>query len=256
LRAAKVTERSCKNTNNSQFNITSVLYHFQYIARHLSKTAKFSYSFLTQHAFSACGGHNIIRIQQDFWHKKLYVMGITSILLLDDAFSCGFNTIHVSDRQRDKSCQHIQCCTCMCCTAIKLTAKSSVRRWRRTASLEASAATDRWLAQSNTLRSSPAVIGDADSINMTPISAICTSSPQQMITFQNNKYQWSFFNCGLYSIIPFIKLQDTVPSKGLRERIRWQSWYYSKTGCNGMGMCAKRRQWLGEEMYGVWSRGC
>jgi len=33
-------------------------------------------------------------------------------------------------------------------------------------------------------------------------------------------------------------------------------WYYSKTGCDGMRMCCERRQWLGEEMYGVWSGGC
>jgi len=32
--------------------------------------------------------------------------------------------------------------------------------------------------------------------------------------------------------------------------------YYNKTGCGGMGMCCKKRQWFGEEMYGAWSWGC
>jgi len=32
-----------------------------------------------------------------------------------------------------------------------------------------------------------------------------------------------------------------------------QHWYYSRTGCDGTGMCCERRWWLGEEMYGVWS---
>jgi len=74
---------------------------------------------------------------------------------------------------------------CMPWHCNKPTAKRRVRRWRRTASLVASAAVDRWLAQSNTLRSSPAVIGDADSIKMTPISAICTPPPRQMIASQS-----------------------------------------------------------------------
>jgi len=30
-----------------------------------------------------------------------------------------------------------------------------------------------------------------------------------------------------------------------RTRIRWQSWYYSKTGCNGMGMCCKKQTMVG-----------
>jgi len=38
-----------------------------------------------------------------------------------------------------------------------------------------------------------------------------------------------------------VKLQERVLSKGLREtRIRRQTWYYSKTGCDGMGMSCKK----------------
>jgi len=45
-----------------------------------------------------------------------------------------------------------------------------------------------------------------------------------------------------------IKLQDRVPSKRLRERLGLDDII--------VGACAaKRRQWLGEEIYGVWSSG-
>ena len=54
-----------------------------------------------------------------------------------------------------------------------------------------------------------------------------------------------------------VKVKDRVPSKELRERLGVDdiNWYYSKTGCNGMGMCCERRHWLGEEMYGIWGGG-
>jgi len=50
-----------------------------------------------------------------------------------------------------------------------------------------------------------------------------------------------------------IKVRDRVPSWVEREMI--SSRYYSKTGAMVWACAAKRRQWLGEEMYGVWSLG-
>jgi len=40
-----------------------------------------------------------------------------------------------------------------------------------------------------------------------------------------------------------IMLEDSVPSKRLRERLELDDiiHYYSKTGCNGMGMCCKNK---------------
>jgi len=42
------------------------------------------------------------------------------------------------------------------------------------------------------------------------------------------------------------KLQDRVPRKGVRERLGLdgiisESWYYSKTGCDGMSMCCRKK---------------
>jgi len=55
-----------------------------------------------------------------------------------------------------------------------------------------------------------------------------------------------------------IKVQDRVPSKGLRERL-WIRWHNFGTTAKQVVMvwaCSvKRRQWLGKEMYGVWSGG-
>jgi len=45
-----------------------------------------------------------------------------------------------------------------------------------------------------------------------------------------------------------IKLQDRVSSKGLRERDKdymTYSRYYSKTGCNGMGVCYEKKTMIG-----------
>jgi len=58
-----------------------------------------------------------------------------------------------------------------------------------------------------------------------------------------------------------IKVQDRVPSRVETEtRIRW---YYLRTTAKQpkqvamvWACAAKRRQWLGEVMYGVWSGGC
>jgi len=44
-----------------------------------------------------------------------------------------------------------------------------------------------------------------------------------------------------------VKLQDRIPSKGLRKRLGLGDiiWYYSKTGCNSMGMyCEKKTDWV------------
>jgi len=52
-----------------------------------------------------------------------------------------------------------------------------------------------------------------------------------------------------------IKVKDWVPIVVKREtRIRWQFQYYSKTGCDGMGMCCKKKTMIGW-VYGVWSGG-
>jgi len=39
-----------------------------------------------------------------------------------------------------------------------------------------------------------------------------------------------------------VKLKDRVPSKWLKERLGLDDiiWCYSKTGCDGMGMCCKK----------------
>ena len=49
-----------------------------------------------------------------------------------------------------------------------------------------------------------------------------------------------------------IKLQNRVPSKGLRERLGLDdiisvlgSGYYSKTGCDAMGMCCEKKTMIG-----------
>jgi len=69
-------------------------------------------------------------------------------------------------------------------------------------------------------------------------------------TFSNDTaLQW----CVLHSFVKWmcgIKLQDRVPSKGLRERLGlvWHnlgSRYYSKTGCDGMGMYCKMKTMIG-----------
>jgi len=55
-----------------------------------------------------------------------------------------------------------------------------------------------------------------------------------------------------------IKLQDGVASKGLREtRIRWCYLCSTAKQVAMAWVCAaRRRQWVGEEMCGVWSWGC
>jgi len=55
-----------------------------------------------------------------------------------------------------------------------------------------------------------------------------------------------------------IKLQDRVPSKELREtRIRWHNLGTTAKQAAMVWACAvNRRQWLGEEMYGVFSWEC
>jgi len=44
-----------------------------------------------------------------------------------------------------------------------------------------------------------------------------------------------------------VKLQDRVPSKGLRERLGLDdiTRYYSKTVCDGMGMCCEKKIMIG-----------
>ena len=44
-----------------------------------------------------------------------------------------------------------------------------------------------------------------------------------------------------------VKLQDRVPSKELRGRLGLDDiiWYYSKTGCDGMGMCCEKKIMIG-----------
>jgi len=44
-----------------------------------------------------------------------------------------------------------------------------------------------------------------------------------------------------------IKVQDKVPRKGLKERLGLDNTMsdYSKTGCNGMGMCCKKKTTIG-----------
>jgi len=43
------------------------------------------------------------------------------------------------------------------------------------------------------------------------------------------------------------EVKDRVPSKRLRERLGLddKSWYYSKTGCDGMGMCCEKETMIG-----------
>jgi len=47
------------------------------------------------------------------------------------------------------------------------------------------------------------------------------------------------------------RVKDRVMSKELREKLgiddnnRWQSLYYSKTGCDGMGICCKKKTMIG-----------
>jgi len=57
-----------------------------------------------------------------------------------------------------------------------------------------------------------------------------------------------------------MKLQDRVPSKALREREtrirRHNLGTTAKQVVMVLACVAKRRQWLGEEMNGVWSGGC
>ena len=50
-----------------------------------------------------------------------------------------------------------------------------------------------------------------------------------------------------------VKLQDRVPIKELRVRLGLDDiiWYYSETGCDGMGMCCKNRIMIGSR--NVWS---
>jgi len=66
--------------------------------------------------------------------------------------------------------------------------------------------------------------------------------------------------------VPFLKrqitiqsmLQDRILSKGSREtRIRWHNLGTTAKQATMVWACvANRRQWLDEEMYGVWSGGC
>jgi len=44
-----------------------------------------------------------------------------------------------------------------------------------------------------------------------------------------------------------IKLQNRVPSKGLKERLGLDDiiWYYSKTGYDVMGMCCEKKTTIG-----------
>ena len=62
------------------------------------------------------------------------------------------------------------------------------------------------------------------------------------------RWEWSG-GCG-------IKLKDRFPSKELREtRYRWHGIGITAEQAALVWACAaKRRRWLGEEMYGVWSR--
>jgi len=51
-----------------------------------------------------------------------------------------------------------------------------------------------------------------------------------------------------------IKVNDWVPRVERETIIRWQSWYYSKTGCDGMGMCCEKKTVIG--WRNVWSTKC
>ena len=65
--------------------------------------------------------------------------------------------------------------------------------------------------------------------------------------------QWA--QMGMVRWMCAVKLQDRVPSKGLRERLGLDdiSRYYSKTGCDGMGMCCQKKTMI--EVEGARSRG-
>jgi len=54
-----------------------------------------------------------------------------------------------------------------------------------------------------------------------------------------------------------VKVKDRVPCKELRERLGIENrWYNIDTSAKQVAMvwasAAKRRHWLGEEMYGIW----
>jgi len=61
-----------------------------------------------------------------------------------------------------------------------------------------------------------------------------------MVTFQRAEIGMVSWMCG-------IKLQDSVPSKGLRERLGLDDIIscYRKTDCDSMGMCCEKKTMIG-----------
>ena len=74
---------------------------------------------------------------------------------------------------------------------------------------------------------------------------------ENVVAFQRAEMRMVRWMCG-------IKLKDRFPSKELRETIyRWHSIGITAEQAALIWVCAAKRRWrLGEEMLGVWSRGC
>jgi len=77
---------------------------------------------------------------------------------------------------------------------------------------------------------------------------------------KENEVAWQRTEMRMVRWMCGITLQDRAPSKGLRKRetrIRWHNLgTIAKQEAMVRACAAKRRQWLGGEMYGVWSGGC